>query len=191
MARKPTPDNRRVAEIAATAFGGEWKVGRFQDEGERATLHVLQSSETPNKGLISFCTIGLSDYPIPGTDRRPPSGIELMGTSHWPEFADVLATAGFSVINDGWVPEPDNLFADIVSEHFLDVTTPHLFLSPPYLWLDIHPEMLTGKGVEFVMATPVTEGERRYFKEHGADALHDALEKGDPDIVDLWRESTV
>lgn len=41
------------------------------------------------------------------------------------------------------------------------------------------------------MAVPITEAERAYFNQNGADALGGVLEKSSPDIVDLWRASVV
>lgn len=191
MGQKPSADNKAIAKIAFAAFGGAWKVGGYLDELDRASLDVVTAEETPNQGLKSFCTIGLSDYPIPGGGVTPPLGTELVGTSCHEEFANVLATAGFFVINDGWIAEPDRLFHHIVSEHFDDVTTPHLLLVEPYLWTGLDPVEMSTKTVAFVMAVPVTEAERLYFHEHGSDGLGDALERADPDIIDLWRESVV
>lgn len=131
MSDEPSQDNKAIAKIAAGAFGGSWDVAAYGDATESSTLDILSATTTPEQGLTSFCTIGLSDTPLPGGTLQLPLGVELVGTSNHGEFANVLATAGFFVVNEGWVPEPDNVFTDIVSEHFEDVTTPHLFLVPP------------------------------------------------------------
>ncbi|WP_197519737.1 suppressor of fused domain protein [Pseudonocardia sp. HH130630-07] len=83
------------------------------------------------------------------------------------------------------------MFPDVVPEHFESVTTPHVLLVPPYLWTGLDTLELSGKTAAFVMAVPITEPERRYVDEHGADALADRLEDADPDIVDLWRASII
>lgn len=184
----PTPDNKTVAKTAAAAFGGNPKVHQYGNGTDGYHLNVLTSEDCPNDGLISFCTIGLSDLAVPGV-LDPPLGVELVATSNDPKFAGVLTTAAYHMTHDRWIAEPDNLFADIVADEFGEVTTPHLFLVTPYLWSGLGSIELTTKTVAFVMGIPITEAERQLFKERGADALSAALEAGDPDIIDLQRES--
>lgn len=192
MSDSPSQDNKAIAKIAAAGFGGRWGVSAYGDAGDTSTLDVLHSRETPEQGLASFCTIGLSDTSLSEGRLQLPLGVELVGTSNHDDFAEVLATAGFFVLKDGWIPKPDTVFEEIVSEHFEGVTTPHLLLVPPYLWPDLPSSReLTTKTVAFVMVVPITEAESAYFSECGADALGRALEESDPDIVDLWRASVV
>lgn len=190
MPEKPSQDNKSIAHIAGSIFGGSWDVFSYVDEENTSEVRVLSSTETPEQGLTSFCTVGLSDSMIPGKAESP-LGAEILGVSNFDEFGSVLATAGFFVVKDRWVTEPGVVFPDIVSEHFEDVSTPHLLFVEPYLWDGFTPRRLTEKTVAWLMSVPITNAERSHLDEHGVDALEDLLEKNDPDIVNLWRTSVV
>lgn len=190
MTAAVSPDNKQVAQTVAAAFGGDWSVKEHATEDESLQLYVLSTPDCPEQGLTSFSTVGLSDYPVPGS-LQPPLGSEIVATSNFPQFGAVLATAGFHVAGSGWTVEPGHVFPNMIDRFFEDVTTPHLLFVNPYLWEGLASRTLSAKTVAWLMALPITEAEKQYRGEHGAEALEDRFEQVDPDFIDLWRESAV
>lgn len=190
MSDVPSPDHKVIASRVAAAFGGDRSIAAYGDATGTSTLDVLSAAGRPEQGLTSFCTIGLSDTPVPG-HVDPPLGVEIIGVSNVDAFATVVATAGFLVVHGGWRAEPGTVFPGVVSEHVEDVTTPHLILVAPFLWEGLGSLVLSGKTVAWLMVVPITDSERAYRDQHGADALEDLFENTDPDIIDLWRSSVV
>jgi antitoxin YqcF len=190
MTEEISADNKYIAQTAAAAFGGEWQVSEHVNDDETLRIYVLSSPERPEPGLKSFSTVGLSDYPIPGS-VQPPLGSEIVAVSNSTDFEAVIATAAFRVINSGWRVEPGNVFPNIIDRHFAGATAPHLLFVNPYLWDGLDSRALSGKTVAWLMGVPITEAEKLYRGEHGADALEDLFEQADPDFIDLQRASVV
>jgi antitoxin YqcF len=184
-------DNREIVQITSQAFGGDWRVLGYADPREESKIDVLQASDRPSKGLTSYATIGLSDYPLPG-ETTPPIGSEITACSNREGFGNVLATAAFYVINDGWIPQPGRIFTDVVAIHFGDTSTPHLFLvNPPWLWEGLRARTFTQKTVGWLMGLPITNAEMKYIGEQGAETFEDLFLEKDPDFIDLVRPSIV
>ena len=189
MTKQISDDNKQIARIAAALFGGTPKVTQYLDRDEKSEIAILSSADRPEDGLNSFSTVGLSDYPIPGT-LRPPLGVEITAISGLPDFAAVLSTAAFCVINSGWLAEPGRVFPDVVAAHVPGTTVPHLMFVNPYSWEDeLRSRELTGKTVAWVQGIPVTDAEMEYVREQGAEALEDLFEQVQPDFLDLQRAS--
>jgi hypothetical protein len=190
MTKQISDDNKQIARTLAALFGGTPKVTQYLDREEKAEIAILSSADRPEEGLISFGTVGLSDYPIPGT-LRPPLGVEIVAVSDLPDFAAVLSTAAFCVINSGWQAEPGRVFPDVVGAHLPDATTPHLMFVTPYSWDDLSSRELTGKTVAWVQAIPISDAEMQFVRDHGAEALEDLFEDAQPDFLDLERHPVV
>ncbi|MFF7939802.1 suppressor of fused domain protein [Nocardia gamkensis] len=185
-------DNKQIAQIVAAVFGGTPHVVQYLDRDEKSEIAVLSSDDRPAPGLISFCTLGLSDYPIPGR-VRPPLGVEIVAISDSSVFAAVLSTAAFCVINSGWLAEPGRVFPNVMGAHVPDTTVPHLMFVNPYLWedSDFASRKLTRKTVAWVQAVPITDAEMEYVRAHDAAALEELLVNAEPDILDTRRPSVV
>jgi hypothetical protein len=107
MVRKISSENKQIAFIVDDAFGGDWEVAEYSDLDEERWLSVLKSPDRPEEGLISFSTIGLSDFQPPGTvQAQPPLGVEIAAVSQREEYAKVLAATGFYAIGHGWLLSP-------------------------------------------------------------------------------------
>jgi hypothetical protein len=183
-------ENKQIARLVATVFGGTPRVTRYLDEPEKSQIGILHAADRPDPGLISFCTIGLSDYPIPGSRLRPPLGAEIAAVSDVADFAAVLATAAFCVINSGWVAEPGRIFPQVVGSHIDGVTVPNLMFVNPFLWEDdLTSRTLPTKTVAWLLGVPISDAETEYARVHGSDALEDMFEEAQIDIYDLRRSS--
>jgi hypothetical protein len=192
MSSNISDDNRQIARIIDGAFGGDWSVGEWANADKNIRLNVLSSPDRPEPGLTSFCTIGLSDYPIPG-EAHPPLGMEIVGVSHRKEFADVLAAAGFYAIKHGWKLKEGTLIAGLSATYMEDFSLPHLLLINPFLWDDelANPRALSDKTVGWLLGVSVSTAEMEFLQQHGFAALEDHFEEAQPDFFDLERPSTV
>ena len=175
-------------------FGGSrCRVVSYLDRDENSEIHVLHSTEVPEQGLISFCTIGLSDHPDDGYEVDPPLGVEIVAVGSVPEYGEVVSTAAFCVINSGYRARPGGAFPGVVRLHYPDTSVPNLHFVEPYLWDEeaLRAHVYGEKTVAWLQALPITDAETAYLVEHGADALGDVFLRADPDFVDLHRASVV
>jgi antitoxin YqcF len=194
MTQQPSEANRWIARHARDVFAGEEaRVVRYLDAAESSEIHVLQSSDTPVEGLISFCTVGLSDRPDPdgppGLD--PPLGVEILAVSGLPEFGAVVSTAAFYVINSGNRLRPGAVFRGVVGMHRPSSSARNLMFVEPCLWgdEDFASHALEGKTVAWLQALPISDAEAEFVRLHGADALTALFDDEDPDFLDLDRDS--
>jgi hypothetical protein len=161
---------------------------------EKSWINVLSSPNQPEQGLISFSTIGLSDFQPPGANPtiQPPLGVEIAGVSQRKDFADVLATAGFYAIKHSWLLSPGTCVLGVVATHFDDPALPHLLLLEPFLWDDrLSSHTLSSKTVAWLLGVPVSPAEANYLQDHGFSGLEERFLKAQPDFFDLQRPSVV
>jgi hypothetical protein len=142
--------------------------------------------------VTSYSTIGLSDSPILKDKRDLGIRAEFVGAcaSAFPEFANILATAAFCVINSHWLCHPGAIFPGVVEKHRPESPMRHLIFVPPFLWDEsLQTLQLPDKKVAWLMAVPISESEYGYAIDHGPDALGDVLEQEGIDVFDLDRAS--
>jgi antitoxin YqcF len=186
-------DNKTIAKTTAGIFGGNPRVIEYLNADETSRIGVLHSADRPEKGLTSYATIGLSDLSLP-RDIDPPLGVEFLGVaeSDYP-YAEVLSTAAFFVMNDGWEPEPGACFRDIVRMQIPDTELPHLYFTDPSVYWDqeFASRVIGEKTVAWLLAIPISEAEAEYALENGGDALESLFEENEIDITDLERDSVL
>jgi hypothetical protein len=173
--------------------GDEWRVINYLDKDEKSEVYVLHSTETPEQGLISFSTIGLSDYSDDHYRVEPPLGAEIIAVSNLPEFGEAVSTAAFCVINSGYHARPGGAFPGVVKLHYPDTTVPNLMFTEPYMWDEesLRSRVYGDKTVAWLQAVPISDAETEYLLEHGAEALSELFEEHDPDFIDLQRDSVI
>ena len=194
MAKQASEANKQIAKDMRAVFdGAECRVINDLDKDEKSEIHVLHSTETPEEGLIAYCTIGLSDYPDDSYTVDPPLGVEILAVSNLPDFGEVVSTAAFCVINSGYRVQPGAVFPGVVKLHHPDTTVPNLMFIHPYLWDDeaLQSRVYEDKTVAWLQAVPISDTETEYVLENGADALSALFEERDPDFIDLERDSIV
>lgn len=194
MAKPPSDANKQLAQDVRAVFdGARWSVINYLDKDEKSEIYVLHSTQTPEEGLTTYCTIGLSDYTDDHYDVSPPLGVEIVAVSNLPDFGEVVSTAAFCVINSGYHARPGGAFPGVVRLHHPDTTVPNLMFAAPYLWDDdaLRSRVYGDKTVAFLQALPISDAETQYLLDHGPDALEDLFKEHDPDFVDLQRPSVV
>jgi hypothetical protein len=189
-----TADNKTICRYAAQALGGHPKVTRFWDNDHKSHVDILECTDAPQKGVKSFATVGLSDWPLIKDKKKLGLRLELVGAcrSQFERFDNALSTAAFCIINSKWFCGPGTIFPDVLKMHQCSRTMRHLLFVPPFLWDD---ELQTLKikktEVAWLLAVPISEREMRFAEQHDADQLQDLLEEKQIDIFDLGRKSIV
>lgn len=189
---RASDSGRAVAAAAFGAMGGDRRVRRFHHGDTPHHMDILRCDAAPISGWSSYSTLNLHLSPnrVNGHDIR----VELAGVAdtELDTFADVLATAAFQIMVDGWTAAPGVVFADIVAEHVPETTVPHLVWVPPSPWDDLHSVTVPGDiDVKWLLAFPITESERVLIGNEGFDAAEDLFSEHEVEYFDLMRPSIV
>lgn len=185
--------DKAIARAAAAAFGGHPTVARFWDDNKRSFIDLLTATDAPQKGVSAFSTIGLSAYPV-GLGNRPNLGVEIVAAcgSNFRYFDNALSTAAFCVINSGWVCKPGAIFPDVLKMYAASDSMRHLAFFPPFLWEGkLETLHFPERTVAWLLAVPISDGERQFSEREGADALESLFEEKQIDIFNLARPSVV
>lgn len=189
-------DAKRIARAARSAFGGgKPKVYAYWDDAHKHSVDILSVADQPDQGVTSYATLGLSQHSIGLSVGDRPLRVELLGAC-WTEsevFANILSTCAFNVINSGHRCAPGIIFPDVVSIYLPDSSMAHILFVSPFLWGDGIPETLdfSDRKVTWLQAVPISEAERAYAEENGADALESLFEQHQIDVYDLNRDSVL
>lgn len=166
-------------------------VRRYGDEDDKSTVDLLSCVDSPVEGVTAYGTVRLSDHALSNaSDLR----VEIIGAfpTALPDFANVMATCAFNVINDGAPLLPGAIHGQAMALYDLSTTLRHVMFVSPFLWGD-RPQTLAlpDRTVAWLMAVPITEAERVYAAEHGSNALEQLFEREDIDIFDPNRPSVI
>lgn len=186
--------NRRLARIVAGAFGRAPRVPRYWDEDKTHHVDIAQLSDSPEVGLTSYSTLGLSDWPLMDGGTEYPVRAELVGgcATRYDLFPNMLSTAAFNIMKDRWFAYPGRIFPDITAMYYPTSAMHHIMFVEPFLWEDsFDVQELPDKTVAWLLVIPISDGEMQYARQNDPDALEDLLEEKEVDIFDLERESVV
>ncbi len=183
---------RFLARVAAKAFGGEPHVDRYYDEAESRFIDVLSCADRPAEEYSTYSTLGLHRTAnlMEGVDIR----VEVAGVAptQATAFPNMLATAAFYVMKDGWLCAPGVVFPNLVREYDLSSTVEHVLWTPPFAWEELSAVEVDGDtAVHWLQAVPISEGERRLLVEHGFDVLESLFVEHEVEYFDLERPSLV
>ena len=184
--------DRAVARAAASAFGGKPRVTRFYDADESHSVDLLISSDRPSPGFTSHSTVDLHNVPNPleGTDMR----VEIAGVapSAATAFANMLATAAFYVIKDGWLCAPGVVFPSLMKEYGLSSTLSHVMWNEPFPWEQLESAKFSEQfSVHWLLAVPISDAEYELLLDRGFFALQLLFTEHEIEYFDLDRRSVV
>lgn len=186
-----SPENKKLARYIAGVFGGQPHVTEYAHDTSDLTIGILWCADRPIRGVTSYSTVRLSDYPMFKDATEYPARIEIVGAcaTERDAFPNVLAAAAFCVMRTGTLLCPGALLPDYVSLYFPDTTVPHLYFTSPFLWADGPKRLDCGtKRVSWLMAIPISDDESTYLRQHGPDALEDLFVQRQIDVYDLQRQ---
>jgi hypothetical protein len=187
-------ENKQLAKRIATAFGGLPKVGRFWDDGHKSNVDILSCADRPEKGVVSYSTIGLSDWPLYDAGEEYGVRVEFVGAcgSSFAQFENMLATAAFYVINSKKFCYPGAIFENIIPMYRASSPMKHFLFVPPFLWEGkLETLKLNAKQVAWLLVVPISDSEKEYAETSGPDALERLFEEKQIDIFDLDRASVL
>jgi len=187
--------HKNIAKVIANAFGVEKPpISRYWDDNHENFVNILESVNSPQNGVTSFATIGLSDHPLILNGKEFDARLEIVGAcgSNFKNFDNVLSTAAFCVINSQWFCAPGVIFPDVLSMYDLSPTMSDLYFVPPFLWEEnLRTITFEGKKIAWLLAVPISKAESAFAQEKGPEKLEDLFEKEQIDIYDLHRPSVV
>ena len=188
--RKKLPsDTKLVARHAIGTFGAPPNVWRFACEGENFCLDIGGCADRPVAGVVSYSTIGLSDYDVM-TGPEPPAHVELAAAcaADRPLFANILAAAAMLLVRQRKEVKPGDAIRDMVAEFYPRATVSHLYLARPFLWGQ-RLDLLRGesKNIAWLLAVPVSSDELLRLETQGADGLEQLYRQRQIDMYSVDR----
>lgn len=156
-------------------------------------FEVLRVADCPERGVVTYASLGLSDVPWP-EGGRPRVELILRTRTDGEFCAQIIANTAFHLMDKRFFPEPGSIVRDVVAvlaAGDISQRLPHIYFAVPTAWniplpLDEGPPAVT-----LVMAVPVTEREYQLWRQHGVDAFESALADASADLADLRRSGVV
>ena len=181
-----------IAQKELEAIGGTPKVYCYNNEEGNKSVDILSCMDRPFKDIVSYGTIGLSDYDIGKTSDDKKLRIELLGACDIGEelFPNIISSAVFDIMereNCGY----GHIILNVVSEYYNNCEMKHLYLMNPFFWEDMKTIEFDDRKVTWLLIVPISESEKEYAITNGYDALETKFEEADIDIFDLKRKSVI
>ncbi|WP_249276236.1 suppressor of fused domain protein [Bordetella genomosp. 7] len=191
-----TPQRKAVARHVLDVFDGAPVVHAYHHDTLALSIDILEVDDSPDDGLVSYSTLGLFETLLRHGDGTPlETRVELCAEAPQEQdlWGNILGTAAFGLMRSGQAVGPGSVLRDCVLEYYPQCSVPHLYLCAPFSWQDgeFARVEVDGEPVNWLQAFPISEAERQYVQEHGADAFEDILLEQDPDLYDLERPSVV
>ncbi|MFA0814281.1 MAG: suppressor of fused domain protein [Anaerofustis sp.] len=187
-------DNKVIAKYIKNMFGKQAIVSEYRDDENMSSIDILSCSDVPIKGVTSYSTIGLSEYSIGYTVDDIHLGIEILGVceSAIDEFANIMASCAFNIINSKYTCSPGTIFPNVISPYYKNTDMRHIFFTDPFIWENTFETLeLENKKIAWLMVVPISDNEMNYCKKYGAEKLEVLFEHNEIDIFNMNRKSVV
>jgi hypothetical protein len=189
-------DNAKsVAALTASTFGvNKPPVIHMWDDNHVSDIYVLEAADCPQQGVVSYATVGLSDYPLMHKGEEFHARVELLGAcgSTFQGFNKVLATLAFCVINSKWFCAPGVIFPGVMDMYGTSSTLSDIYFAHPFLWGNGFKSTKVGdRATAWLLAVPISKKETEFAKAHGSAKLEELFSSRDIDIFDLNRVSVI
>ena len=181
-----------IAKRELEVIGGNPQVFRYWDDNKRNNIDILTSTDRPYRGVISYATIGLSEYEIGLWSNNKDLRGELLGACDKKDefFANILATTAFEIMKKRKCIYGD-IIQNVISEYSFDYEMKHVYLMNPFLWEGFKTLEFGNREIAWLLIVPISEQEKNYAIANGWEALEDIFEKADIDIFNLNRKSII
>ncbi|PEK56603.1 suppressor of fused domain protein [Bacillus pseudomycoides] len=187
-------ESKIIAKSALKAFGGNPVVSKYWDDNSISNIDILSTGDKPCEGVTSYSTIGLYMHSIGRSIDGKSLRVEIVGASAttYNNYANVLATCAFCVINSKMPIYPGQIFLDVLKFYYPNSEMKHMFFVPPFLWEDqLQTIDFPDKKVAWLLAVPILEKEYLFAQQNGSNKLEDLFEQNEIDIFDIERESVL
>ncbi|MEC1526218.1 suppressor of fused domain protein, partial [Neobacillus niacini] len=174
------------------AFEGNPNVFKYWDDNNKSSVDILCCEEKNFEGILSYSTLGLSDFSIGHEENRRPLRVELVGASDFDCFPNILATCAFNIINSQFECSFGTFFTDVVKMYLPESPMKHILFLSPFLWEDkLKTIDFETKQVAWLMAIPISEKEKNYADKNGLKALEQQFDENQINVFDLERASVI
>lgn len=195
MVSKIPDGHKLIARKIANVFGVQRPpVTRYLDDNNTSHIDILCCKNSPQFGVCSYSTIGLSDHPLLFKGQEFHARVEIIACCEEKVlgFENVLSTISFCIINSKWFCAPGVIFPGVISMYNLSKTMADIYFSPPFLWGDqLMTSEIDDKKIAWLQAIPVSKSESDYAQKYGADKLELLFEQKNINIFDINRSSVL
>lgn len=190
---KVSEADKVFAKTLVEVLGGKPTIQRHYSAIQKTPLDILKCSDTPQRNLCTYSTLGLRNTPLVPDEMEFKTRVELLAVmeSRIADFDLVLATAAYRVIEDRWFCGPGVIFPDLLKEFNLSNTMEHLYFTSPFLWPTLKTKKYEHFDLAWLLVIPISESERQYAKSKSPDALEATFEAKDIDIFDINRHPVI
>jgi antitoxin YqcF len=185
-------DNKALAIYLKDLFEGNATVIRYWDDAHHSSVDILSCEDTPEKGITSIGTIGLSETSISLESGGKSLRVELIMTFMADQLdgPNILSTCAFNVINSGMEIMPGSIFPRVLELYRPTSSMKHVLFSSPFIW-EMETQEFTDKKVAWLHAIPISDAEYQYALANSSDDLETVLEENEVDMYDLDRLSVI
>lgn len=191
----PTPHQKLIAKkLTEEIVSEERGFSDYWDEKNEQSVILFHSLNSPQQGVDTYSTVGLSSFPLMREGKETSVRTEIIGAcgADFKKFDSIIATAAFCVINSGWFCAPGVIFPNIVSMYDASETLTDLYFCPPFLWEGrLSGLTIAEKKIAWLLAVPIARAEANFASHFGPAELEILFQKFDIDIFDLNRESVI
>ncbi len=165
---------------------------RYYDEPETNAVDVLSCGDRPLPRYTCYSTVDMHRAPNPLESKEIRVELAGVAAADLSQFPNVLATAAFCVIKEGWLCAPGVVFPSLLTEYELSDELEHVLWVPPFPWEQLAEVTLTGGAkVHWLLAVPISESERRLLEDAGYDRLEREFAEREIDYFDLSRRAVI
>lgn len=198
----PNDVEKAVLDYEQERLGRFTQVVAHHNADESLTIPVALAPDSPERGLSTYATIGLSQYDnsLVAEDGTP-IRVELptSGREEYPFLGSGLANAALNIASGQYQAKPGLVFPGVFDGYSTELTAPHGLLWYPFPWGDRFDGLdRDGLSIEWLLVIAITQREFDFIAENGpgfsgegVEKLIDAFERRGTDIYDLTRASAV
>ena len=184
-------ENRQLARHMVSVFEGRPSVRKYNhDQLRDLSIDILRCDDSPCRGVTSYCTLGLSDYPLLRDGVEFESRVELVmsAATIFDLAPNTLASAAFAIARTGTFCYPGRVMKGCVGEYYPDSPVSDIYFALPFLWKDgLREKVFGAKRINWLLLVPISDSECKLLLEKGADSLEDVFTQKQIDVFDMNR----
>lgn len=192
---KISDENKEIAKHIACVFKIiSPPIRRFWDDNRQSDVFILQASDSPQEGVISYATVSLSDHIVVHHGKPLSTRVELVLVcgSAFSNMDKVLATLAFNIINSKSFCAPGVIFQNALKMYDLSAAMSDIYFTYPFIWdNDLRSIQLMERTVAWLLAIPIAQKETEFAEKYGSAELEKLFAEKSIDIYDLNRASVV
>ena len=186
--------NEVLYREACGVFGGEPRVFRYYSPVSEMSIDVLTVKDSPKADVYSCATLGMMHHPVGQRIGGKPLRFELCGAcvSKYDTFLDFVNTLSVRIMTSQEKCRENAVIEDCVRAFIPQANTWHILLTSLPLWgSPFIGQSFDDAEVRWLTMVFITENERQFMAQNGAEALVSLLDKNRGKLVDPTRASLI